>query len=90
LPDLAVPDAPVCVGGARACPPEDCGGVHGYRDLRRILANPKHKEFVSTRLWAGSKFDPLAFDVDDVNNRLSRYRKTGRLSQAVLPDVRMS
>src|SRR5664280_2247736 len=34
---------PMCIDGARACPPEDCGGPFGYADLLRILKNPKHK-----------------------------------------------
>jgi hypothetical protein len=24
---------PRCVDGARACPPEDCGGVHGFAEI---------------------------------------------------------
>ncbi|HKY40305.1 MAG TPA: plasmid pRiA4b ORF-3 family protein [Polyangiaceae bacterium] len=30
----------VCSGGARACPPEDSGGTHGYANLLGVLANP--------------------------------------------------
>jgi hypothetical protein len=25
-----------CLGGARACPPDECGGVGGYRDLLKV------------------------------------------------------
>jgi hypothetical protein len=28
---------PVCLGGANACPPEDCGGIPGYYDLLAAL-----------------------------------------------------
>jgi Plasmid pRiA4b ORF-3-like protein len=28
---------PVCLAGAGACPPEDCGGVPGYAQLREAL-----------------------------------------------------
>jgi hypothetical protein len=42
---------PRCVGGKRACPPEDCGGPGGYADLRRILLNPKDEEYQETMEW---------------------------------------
>jgi hypothetical protein len=28
---------PVCLAGARACPPEDCGGFPGYANVLRAL-----------------------------------------------------
>jgi hypothetical protein len=31
---------PVIVSGKNACPPEDCGGPHGYAALKKILKNP--------------------------------------------------
>ena len=35
---------PGCVAGARACPPEDCGGPPGYDGLLRALAAPDEPE----------------------------------------------
>ena len=32
---------PKCLDGARACPPEDCGGPAGYEDLIRIIHDGK-------------------------------------------------
>jgi len=52
---------PRCIGGARACPPEDCGGPPGYAALLQALRDPKHPEHVSYREWVGSAFDPEAF-----------------------------
>ena len=31
---------PVCLAGARACPPDDCGGVPGYGQLLEALRSP--------------------------------------------------
>lgn len=42
---------PRCIAGARACPPEDCGGVPAYYQLLKTLGNPKHKEYRETIDW---------------------------------------
>jgi len=65
---------PRCIGGAGACPPEDCGGPPGYERLREILANPDDEEHDEMMTWMGlehaSEFDPAAFDIELVNRRL--------------------
>lgn len=53
---------PLCVEGARACPPEDCGGVWGYTDFLEAIGNKKHKEHKSMLEWVGGWFDPEEFD----------------------------
>ena len=63
---------PRCIGGARACPPEDCGGVWGYVDFLKAVQNPRHKEHDEMLEWVGGEFDPEAFDADDVNKKLRR------------------
>jgi Plasmid pRiA4b ORF-3-like protein len=66
---------PVCVAGAGACPPEDCGGVWGYAHLREILADPADEEHDDMLAWLGlgkaADFDPDRFDVDMANRALT-------------------
>lgn len=57
---------PLCIGGKRACPPEDCGSIPGYENLLKILSNPKHPEYTSMLKWLGGKFDPEHFDCKEV------------------------
>lgn len=64
---------PVCIGGARACPPEDCGGVWGYEELVEVLKNPKHPEHEEKLEWVGDDFDPERFDLAEVNRDLQQY-----------------
>lgn len=56
----------LCLDGARACPPEDCGGPPGYERMLGVLANRRDPEHVEVREWAGD-WEPEAFDVDAVN-----------------------
>ena len=53
---------PRCVTGARACPPEDCGGIGGYENLVTVIKTPAHEEYESTLQWLGGRFDPEAFN----------------------------
>ncbi len=63
-----------CIAGARACPPEDCGGVPGYYHLLEALADPKHEDHDMMLDWIGSGYDPEAFDVEKVDRALKRLR----------------
>jgi hypothetical protein len=71
--------APRCVGGARACPPEDCGGVGGYQRLVRILANPRHREHADMREWVGDEWTAEAFDLALADRLVARHKpRAGR------------
>jgi hypothetical protein len=61
---------PVCLTGKRACPPEDVGGVWGYEGFLEAIADPSHPEHAMYVEWMGDDFDPEAFDLDQVNERL--------------------
>jgi hypothetical protein len=53
---------PKCIAGARACPPEDCGGIWGYQELVETIRDPSHEEYESTLEWLGGHYDSEAFD----------------------------
>ena len=53
--------APLCLGGERACPPEDVGGVWGYVDFLEAIADTENAQHKEMRRWIGRKFDPEAF-----------------------------
>jgi hypothetical protein len=65
---------PVCVAGANACPPDDCGGIPGYYEMLAALANPKHPEHENLTEWIGGKWDADAFDLDQTNAALKRMK----------------
>ena len=68
---------PVCVTGRRACPPEDCGGVHGYQFLLEAVSDPRHPEHEELSEWLDPEFDPEAFDAGQVNRTLGRVFSEG-------------
>jgi len=57
---------PLCVDGARACPPEDCGGPHGYENFLDIIKDINHDEHDSMLEWAGGEFHSEQFDCKEV------------------------
>jgi len=61
---------PVCLGGARACPPEDCGGVGGYEELLAALRRPQSAAAREYREWLGRMYDPEELDLAAINVRL--------------------
>lgn len=69
LPFDAELDYPLCIGGERACPPEDCGGTHGYLLLVKAIANRDVPANMERLQWVGD-WDPEHFDVDEANERL--------------------
>ncbi len=71
-PDPGPGKYPFVVEGARACPPEDCGGVSGYEGLLRVLGDPRDPEHEHTVLWVGGSFDPEAFDAQTINRKFHR------------------
>jgi hypothetical protein len=78
----------LCLDGASACPPEDCGGIWGYAELLKTLKNPKHPEHKTMKEWLGRPFDAKAFDVVKTNLWL-RKLKWPRVTEAQLRKVLM-
>jgi hypothetical protein len=87
-PDPKAAATGLCLDGARACPPEDCGGIWGYVNLLRILKNRKHPEHKDMKAWVGGSFDAGAFDPAHVNLWL-RQLKWPRVTEAQLRKVLM-
>jgi hypothetical protein len=73
---------PRCTAGARACPPEDCGGIHGYARLCEALKNPAKADEDGEELleWFGDDFDPEHFDPDEVTFHSAARRLKALLS----------
>ena len=61
---------PLCIDGQLACPPEDCGGIHGYYALLQARTNPRHPRHKELCDWIGNEFSPEAFSVEKVNRHL--------------------
>jgi hypothetical protein len=61
------------LAGARACPPEDAGGPHGYQEMLRVLTDqPRSERAQEYRTWAGEDFDAELFDRRAANAALLR------------------
>lgn len=61
---------PTCLDGARKCPPEDCGGVWGFKDFLKIISNPKDPQYKEMKEWLGGEYDPNYFKLEEINAQL--------------------
>jgi hypothetical protein len=68
--DLISSERVVCTRGSRAAPPEDCGGIPGYKQLVHHLKHPEIDGYLELLEWLGDGYDPEAFDIKAVNNEL--------------------
>jgi len=53
---------PICIDGAEACPPEDCGGPGGYEEFLRVTTRAWHPRKEEYLAWAASQFHRRTFD----------------------------
>ncbi|MBI5557063.1 MAG: plasmid pRiA4b ORF-3 family protein [Deltaproteobacteria bacterium] len=64
----------VLLDGARACPPEDIGGIPGYEDFLVALENPEDEENGELLAEFGRDFDPDHLEVEAINKLLKKLR----------------
>ena len=61
----------VLLDGENACPPEDCNGIWGYREMLKALEKPRSKAAREYKEWLGYDFDPTDFDLDGARGLLA-------------------
>lgn len=73
-------DSPRCLAGENAGPPEDCGGIPGFENLKAVLANPRDPEYQEMKRWAPRGYDATAFSAEAMTRKL--VAKFGRKTAA--------
>lgn len=58
---------PSCLDGARACPPDDVGGPHGYQEMLDVRADPSLEDPAELRAWAPEGWDAGRFDIAEAD-----------------------
>jgi hypothetical protein len=66
---------PQCLAGENAAPLDDMGGIWGYYEFLAALEDPSHDMHERAVEWLGKDFDPLKFDLQEVNWRLKQCFK---------------
>lgn len=64
---------PALIVGERASPPEDVGGVWGYREFLEAIRDPKHPSHEMFSEWMDiDSFDPDQMEEESIRMRLAR------------------
>ena len=74
-------ERPLCLGGRRHRPPEDCGGPPGYQNFLVAIRSPAHEEHDAMLESVGGSFDAETFDLAAVNRDLIALPVTRRAVQ---------
>lgn len=86
-PDLQRPV--VCLDGARACPPEDVGGIRVTFEFCHAIKDPSHESHKRYKEWSAGfpghdgDFDTERYDINWVNDELLKYLRWSR--ERILP-----
>ena len=83
----------ICLDGARACPPEDVGGISGYEEMATWARHGFDAEHLpelgidpaDLRAWLPDGWHPDVFSLQEVNRDLARLRP--RATHAVLAQL---
>ena len=75
------PVLPAVAEGAGVCPPDDCGGVPGYLELRKTLAGKKGKRYKEVKSWLDAKgwrtegfnIDICSWDLNNVKHEMTDF-----------------
>ncbi len=69
---------PLCIAGARACPPEDVGGPPGYERFIEAITTSSHPDHKSLLEWVAGRYEPSTFDPKKVkfDNPDKRWKHT--------------
>ena len=62
---------PKLIAGKGQCPPEDCGGIWGYEQLKETLSDKNHPEFKEMAKWSGLEKDEI-WDAAKFNLNISQ------------------
>lgn len=62
---------PLCVEGERACPPEDVGGIGGYKEYLKTLSDPDNKGWDEMSDWRGP-YRPEHFDAQTATKEMRK------------------
>ncbi len=62
---------PFCLGGKRACPPDDIGGVPGFYYFLEAMSDPTHEGHEQMKEWVREGWDPEYLDLQAINAQLA-------------------
>jgi len=64
---------PICIDGENASPPEDVGGISGYKRMVDAFSNKNHPDYDEYKEWLGIEvYDAEKFDMDYINKKIKK------------------